>query len=254
MDLKQIRNRIRSLRMGSGLSMKALAEKITEQTGVTISSGQISDWENGYKNPSAPGLIALSLFFQVSTDWILKGSDVPDEQMELILQFHELSDPDRAFVKRYLQLALFHKEITVPSRTPSGRLLRRTRIHPLKKLPAMQEQASEYTMDSQRTIPLLKPEAASRDMDWLSDIDGYIHSTKPLEHCFAIAVPASTDSSADGPSHDVRYFIIQPQNSYEPEDQVAIRTADGFAVDCHKNSGNSTVLGKVISEATPPSK
>lgn len=193
MDLRSIGNRVRSLRLGSGLSMKGLAEKITEQTGVTISSGQISDWENGYKNPSAPGLVALSLFFQVSTDWILKGSDTPDEQIELVRQFQQLPQQDQAFVKRYLQLALQDKEMSLYARSPSGRSLRRFRTVPTQKLPAVRE----------------------------------VHQT---------------------------YMLIQPQDSYEPDDPVAIRTADGIAVEQFRNVQASSVLGKVISEAVPPSE
>lgn len=88
-----IGSRIRSLREARGLSMKSLSEKITEATGTKISSGQISDWENGHKNPSSDGLIALSKFFTVSVDWILRGENAPsliEEQCVVMTPFDRL--------------------------------------------------------------------------------------------------------------------------------------------------------------------
>lgn len=40
-----------------------------------ISNGNLSDFENGNKTPSANALIALSNALRVSTDWILTGKD-----------------------------------------------------------------------------------------------------------------------------------------------------------------------------------
>lgn len=256
MDLTSIGTRIRTLRMGTGLSMKALAEKITEQTGVTISSGQISDWENGYKNPSAPGLIALSLFFQVSADWLLKGSDLPEEQMELIRLFHELSDLDQAFVKRYFQLALLDKDISLPTGKASSKLLRRSKALSLKKLPAVREDASEYTLDAGRIIPLLKPESAGIAADWLKHIQGYLHVAEPLEHCFAIPVPSGKDMlvQENGTGTGIHYAIVQPQERYEHGDPVAVHTSEGITIEAFDDTLGLTVIGRIINEAAPPSK
>ncbi|MBP3040162.1 helix-turn-helix transcriptional regulator [Bacillaceae bacterium Marseille-Q3522] len=66
--MSSLGERIRSLRKKQGLTMSSLAKEIN------CSSGLISDWENNNKTPSAPMLIALSQFFQVSVDWILKGT------------------------------------------------------------------------------------------------------------------------------------------------------------------------------------
>jgi transcriptional regulator with XRE-family HTH domain len=179
--------------------MKALAEQITEHTSVTISSGQISDWENGYKNPSAPGLIALSLYFQVSTDWILKGSDTPNEEMELDRQFRELTEQDKAFVKRYLELALLHKDITISSQISSRKFPRRTKRLSAKAMPVVMEQSQDYAVET-------------------------------------------------------RYAFVLPQDSYEPEDLVALQTSDGFTIELFKNGHDARILGKVINEAALPSE
>lgn len=254
MDLTSIGTRIRTLRMGTGLSMKALAENITEQTGVTISSGQISDWENGYKNPSAPGLIALSLFFQVSADWLLKGSDLPEDQMELIRLFRELSDLDQAFIKRYFQLALLDKDLSLPTGKIPNKLLRRSKALSLQKLPAVREDASEYTLDAGRIIPVLKPESAATAADWLEHIQGYLHVAEPLEHCFAIPVPAGKDMLEQEAGSGIHYAIVQPQVQYEHGDPVAVRTADGITIEAFDDTLGLAVIGRIISEAAPPSK
>ena len=60
-------SRIRLLRKRSNLSMAKLAEAIN------VRSGNISDWENGNSNPSATNLLALSIFFNVTSDWLLIG-------------------------------------------------------------------------------------------------------------------------------------------------------------------------------------
>lgn len=64
-----IGKRIKQLRDKDNLTMKELAVEIG------CAPGQISDWEKDKKQPSAGSIISLSNFFNVSTDWILKGED-----------------------------------------------------------------------------------------------------------------------------------------------------------------------------------
>ena len=58
------------------LGLKQL--QIQEQTG--ISSGNLSDIENGKKLPSAPALLALSTVLDCSIDWMLKGESFGNEK------------------------------------------------------------------------------------------------------------------------------------------------------------------------------
>ncbi|MFK4997880.1 helix-turn-helix domain-containing protein [Bacillus sp. N9] len=51
------------------LSMSKLGDKIGTK------SSTISNWENERKQPSAKMIISLSEFFNVSTDWLLKGEE-----------------------------------------------------------------------------------------------------------------------------------------------------------------------------------
>lgn len=55
-------------------------EQIKNETG--ISSGNLSDIENGNRLPSTPALLSLSKVLKCSTDWILTGTSPTSENTE----------------------------------------------------------------------------------------------------------------------------------------------------------------------------
>lgn len=63
----EIKDRIVSLRNKAGLSQVKLAK------GISVSAGNVSDWETGRAKPGADALRNLSRFFNVSIDWIVTG-------------------------------------------------------------------------------------------------------------------------------------------------------------------------------------
>ena len=65
----EIGKTIQDLRKRKGLSQEELAEKID------VSRQAVSKWENGSSVPDVEKIIALSDFFQVSTDYMLKGKE-----------------------------------------------------------------------------------------------------------------------------------------------------------------------------------
>lgn len=65
----EIGKTIQDLRKRKGLSQEELAEKID------VSRQAVSKWENGSSVPDVEKIIALSNFFQVSTDYMLKGKE-----------------------------------------------------------------------------------------------------------------------------------------------------------------------------------
>lgn len=67
MEQSSIGARIRQRRKDLGLTQI----QIKQDTG--ISSGNMSDFENGNKLPSAPALVALSKTLNCSIDWLLTG-------------------------------------------------------------------------------------------------------------------------------------------------------------------------------------
>lgn len=66
-SMDSIGKRIRLLRESKDISMDSLGEAIG------TNSGTVSSWENDKKIPGSKYVIALSDYFGVSTDWILKG-------------------------------------------------------------------------------------------------------------------------------------------------------------------------------------
>ena len=67
-------DRLQNLRKAKGLSQEALAQRLD------VSRQAVSKWESGQSVPEAEKIVALSDFFGVTTDYLLKG--VEPEQDE----------------------------------------------------------------------------------------------------------------------------------------------------------------------------
>ena len=117
--------RIRELRIEKGITHRQLAESI--HTGVT----NIARWERELVEPSSSYIIALSNYFECSTDYLLGRSDdfgnvntnadLSSEESEIIETFRSLtSDRDKTlfllFV-RNMQPASFAKKYKKPDET-----------------------------------------------------------------------------------------------------------------------------------------
>lgn len=83
-----IGGRLRHLREKKGVTVTEVAKAIS------VSKSNISSFENNKSKPSIDALIGLSNYFEVSSDWILKGDVVLDKErsylrtagMDVILQ------------------------------------------------------------------------------------------------------------------------------------------------------------------------
>lgn len=101
-----IGKRIKQQRTKKGLTQS----QIKELTG--ISSGTMSDIENGKVLPAALSLIKLSKVLECSTDWILTGVSPGTEystpsgltEQELLNGFRELSEDDKEEIMSILQM------------------------------------------------------------------------------------------------------------------------------------------------------
>lgn len=76
----ELSEKLYQLRKKSGLSQEKLAEQLD------VSRQAISKWESGYSIPESDKLIAISKFFQVSLDYLVKddieSADAPKEEMQ----------------------------------------------------------------------------------------------------------------------------------------------------------------------------
>lgn len=108
MENTSIGTRIKQRRKELGLTQI----QIKQETG--ISSGNMSEIENGNKLPSAPALISLSAILHCSIDWMLKGETpkgenniLPSERESQLLEgFRQLPDEDKEELFEILQMKL----------------------------------------------------------------------------------------------------------------------------------------------------
>lgn len=117
-----IGQRIRYLRNRHKLSMEDLGQQIDSN------SATISNLENDKSIPGGKILIALSNYFKVSTDWILKGEQNTaslqqeegrlfyNEKWEVDSRFGQLTVEEKAFVEEYINFVRYRKE---SSKSPS---------------------------------------------------------------------------------------------------------------------------------------
>lgn len=97
--MMNLSNKIYEMRKAQGLSQEQLAEKLN------VSRQSVSKWESGEAIPELERLIAMSKIFNVTTDYLLKESDVDEltirtEMLERQQQAL-LSEAQKAERKRY---------------------------------------------------------------------------------------------------------------------------------------------------------
>ncbi len=108
MENKAIGARIKQRRKELGLTQLQI------YSNVGISSGNLSDIENGNKLPSTPTLISLSIVLNCSIDWILKGETPNNENLilsdeitnRLLEGFMKLSEDDKEELIGIIELKL----------------------------------------------------------------------------------------------------------------------------------------------------
>ena len=108
MENKAIGARIKQRRKELGLTQLQI------YSNVGISSGNLSDIENGNKLPSTPTLISLSIVLNCSIDWTLKGETPNNENLilsdeitnRLLEGFMKLSEDDKEELIGIIELKL----------------------------------------------------------------------------------------------------------------------------------------------------
>ncbi len=68
----ELSEKILALRKGNGLTQEQLAEKID------VSRQAVSKWKSGQAVPEPDKIVALSIAFDVTTDYLLKSSEIDD--------------------------------------------------------------------------------------------------------------------------------------------------------------------------------
>lgn len=94
--------KIKDLRIEKGWTQKELAERI--QT----SNKNIWAWENKISSPDIETLIVLAKVFEVTVDYLIGNSD--DFGIVNIVANSELTEDEKAIIKKYRALSLFQQE------------------------------------------------------------------------------------------------------------------------------------------------
>lgn len=129
--MKNIGERLRFLREAKGLSMNQLEDSIG------AARGSVNKWEKG-SIPGGKFLILLSDFFEVPTDWILKGetkvskgsveqtSELSPSDIELLAKFHQLPEKQQGIIEGRIEEMLATQvrdsaKESYPSKNGNGR-------------------------------------------------------------------------------------------------------------------------------------
>lgn len=105
--IMEFKNRLKETRLNKNLTQKEVADHFK------TSPQSYAQWEKGLRKPSAENLQKLADFFNVSTDYLLGKSDIPDSESDIDLDFAidnsvaydgtPITDDDREIIKNYLK-------------------------------------------------------------------------------------------------------------------------------------------------------
>lgn len=105
--IMEFKDRLKETRLNKNLTQKEVADYFK------TSPQSYAQWEKGLRNPSAENLQKLADFFNVSTDYLLGKTDIPDSESDIDLDFAidnsvaydgtPITDDDREIIKNYLK-------------------------------------------------------------------------------------------------------------------------------------------------------
>ncbi len=92
--------RLRELRQNSSMTQEQLAHKLSEITGVNISTRTVSGYETGTREPDIRTLVSIASYFNISLDWLLGISNRMERASEPAPDKKYLSFPEISFMIR----------------------------------------------------------------------------------------------------------------------------------------------------------
>lgn len=187
--MKTIGTRIKQLRKENKVSMASLGKSIGTD------SANISNWENDKRIPGGKFIIALSDYFNVSTDWLLKGTiELNDHEQSSF--FSEDSNHLHSFVANLPKenqhfvyaFAKFYSDYTLHNRF-----------------------RSEVSEQHFSLLPLLKQEALYSDLLSPDQFETYLPIPNALAEKGDFVYSDSFDSLYLDPKQEVELVIVKKQ-------------------------------------------
>ena len=110
----EFKDRLKEIRLNKKLTQKEIANHFN------TSPQSYAQWEKGLRKPSAENLQKLADFFNVSTDYLLGKTDMPDPDSDIDLATAidksvaydgtPITDHDREIIKNYLNKYFSNKK------------------------------------------------------------------------------------------------------------------------------------------------
>ena len=110
----EFKDRLKEIRLNKKLTQKEIANHFNTST------QSYAQWEKGLRKPSAENLQKLADFFNVSTDYLLGKTDIPDPESDIDLDTAidnsvaydgtPITDHDREIIKNYLNEYFSNKQ------------------------------------------------------------------------------------------------------------------------------------------------
>ncbi|WP_162595947.1 S24 family peptidase [Bacillus sp. CGMCC 1.16541] len=215
--------RLRELRQKYGLSMDELGRKIGTK------SSRISDWENEKTTPRSDFVVTASDFFEVTTDWLLKGTEHRGKMKFLNTDYDiaqlekELSNDEKIFLSEYVNFAIMRKSQNVNDRGHQ----KSERIYKLntkrKENESVASEVKEIREVTATKIPVLGAAAAGVPIEVIRFVEGYLEVPEKYSNCFSVRVKGNSMIKAgikDGG------FVIVRQQEYVDNNEIALVMVD----------------------------
>lgn len=106
----EFKDRLKEIRLNKKLTQKEIANHFN------TSPQSYAQWEKGLRKPSAENLQKLADFFNVSTDYLLGKTDIPDPDLDTAIDNSvaydgtPITDHDREIIKNYLNKYFSNKK------------------------------------------------------------------------------------------------------------------------------------------------
>ncbi|PZM65685.1 helix-turn-helix domain-containing protein [Paenibacillus dendritiformis] len=147
-----------------------------------------------------------------------------------------LDEQDRAFISRYIELALFQKK-------HKGKEAKEEQAaalaEPKQKQPKVKEEPVEYTAPTS-AIPILGRAAAGVPVELVRFIEGYLRVPDKFKNCFAVRVHG--ESMVNAGIEDGGYVIVRQQPVVNDGEIALVKVEDGVTIKRFKMKNGKAYL------------
>lgn len=249
--MQTIGERIKYLRNKRKLSMAELEKAIDAAT------GSVNNWEKDRRVPGGNNIIALSRFFNVSTDWLLTGkeSGFTDTEIKILQVFNDFNQYEQEELENYIQFLLWRRKRGINEK--GKRYFRAygssygekfTHSFALEK----NEEDREDEEEDKVFLPLIGQAAAGNPIYIEELLEGYVPVEKRFSHSGkAFLVRAKGDSMITAGIEDGDLVLVRMQPAVENGEIALVRVDNEAAIKYFHRDGSRIILKPANSKYRP---